>query len=194
MTWTADRCYREGLDFFSAQVDAIGSGDWALPSPCQGWTALDVLGHVGTGTMFGTALLRGDAPAWNPPDGSPGQVVDGDPAQWWHAMVGPAKAAIEGVDLTEIVDSPMGKRSIGDGLSFPAIDLFVHGWDLARAAGHDAEIPAEAIEFAHGALDRIPADMLRSPRTFGNEVPVSENASASDKFLAWTGRTPSRPA
>jgi hypothetical protein len=47
-------------------------------------------------------------------------------------------------DLTTVVDSPMGRRSIGEGLSFPAVDLFVHGWDLARSVGAEGVIPPEA--------------------------------------------------
>ena len=89
------------------------------------------------------------------------------------------------------VDSPMGRRPIGQGLSFPAVDLFVHGWDLARSIGRDVEIPGEAIEFAHHALGQIPAEQMRSPRVFGLQVELPADGTASQRFLAWTGRDPS---
>lgn len=189
MTWTADRCYREGLAFFGAQVHGVR--DWQAASPCNAWRALDVLGHVGTGTAFGTRLLQGEKPEWSPPSGAPGDAVRGDPAAWWDALAGPAADALDGVDLTQVVDSPMGPRSIAEGLTFPAIDLFVHGWDLARSAGRHVELPEGAIAFSRAALEDVPPAMLRSERVFGAEVPVPAGASDTDRFLAWTGRDPS---
>ena len=190
MTWTADRCYVEGLDFFTARVHAMGTEDWDRPSPCARWRALDVLGHVGAATRFGTQLLQGLSPQWAPSAGAPGDEVEGDPVAWWDALVEPAHDALGHVDLSRVVDSPRGKRSIGEGLSFPAVDLFVHGWDLARTTGADVEIPAEAIEFAHTVLDPIPPDMMRSATVFATAIDIGPDASASNTFLAWTGRDP----
>ncbi|MGD9793100.1 MAG: TIGR03086 family metal-binding protein [Acidimicrobiia bacterium] len=190
MTWTADQCYREGLDFFTDRVQAMDADDWNRPSPCAGWRAVDVLGHIGAATQFGTQLLQGANPGWSPPSGAPGDAVEGDPTAWWDGLVGPARDALEGIDVSKVVDSPVGKRSIGEGLSFPAIDLFVHGWDLARAAGGDVEIPAEAIEFAHRVFDNVPPEMMRSPKVFATAIDIGPEASASDAFLAWTGRDP----
>ena len=45
---------------------------------------------------------------------------------------------------------------------FPAIDLFVHGWDLAEAAGNQVEIPDDVIEASDTYLDPIPEDMMRA--------------------------------
>ena len=100
-----------------------------------------------------------------------------------------------GVDISQVVDSPMGKRSIGQGLSFPALDLFVHGWDLGKSAGLDLVLPAEAVEFARGILEPLPAGQVRNPRVFAAERPAPADASDSRAFLAWTGRDPDwRPA
>lgn len=189
MTWTPDVAFLEGLDFFSRIVRSIGAQDWSRPSPCPGWTAIDVLGHIGAGIDAGTTLLRGERLEWNPID-PPGQVVSGDPVRWWAAKARSAKDAVRGVDLAKEIDSPRGKRSIGEGLTFPAIDLFVHGWDLARSAGDDVEIPDAAIEFAHRALDAVPAEQLRSERVFKSAADVPASATATQEFIAWTGRDP----
>jgi uncharacterized protein (TIGR03086 family) len=189
MPWNPDVAFLTGLDFFNGIVGSVGARDWQRSSPCTGWTALDVLGHIGIGTEFGTKLLRGEQPQWHPVD-PPGESVSGDPAQWWAAKVGPAKDAVRGVDLAKEVDSPMGRRSISQGLSFPAVDLFVHGWDLARSIGRDVEIPYAAIEFAHQALDQIAAEQVRSPRVFAAEVRPTPDATATQRFVAWTGRDP----
>lgn len=189
MTWMPDTTFNNGLDFFTDVAARLEPDDWAKPSPCEGWQALDVLGHVGIATRFGVALLAGKAPEWVPVD-PPRDSVEGDPFEWWAALVDPAKAAVSGTDLAKVVDSPRGRRSIGEGLSFPAFDLFVHGWDLARTTGHDVEIPQEAIDFGHQVIDPIPDDMKRSQRVFAAEMAVGDDASPTDRVIAWTGRDP----
>lgn len=188
MTWTSDITFVQGLDFFSAVVDQVPNDSWERPSPCAGWNALDVLGHVGFTTEFGTKLLRAEPPDFAGFPDPPRSAVTGDPQQWWWSMVSPAKEAVQGADLSRVVDSPIGQRSIGEGLSFPGVDLFVHGWDLARTAGVEVAIPAEAMDFAHQVIDPIPDQMKRSPRVFGPVVDVPSDASPQVQFLAWAGR------
>lgn len=189
MVARVDTVYLDGLDFFTAAVVRVQPSDWQRPTPCAGWRAVDMVGHVGAATRFGTRLLLGEAPDWEPVE-PPGSVVDGDPATWWRRLVEPARAAVRAVDLTRMVDSPMGRRSVGDGLTFPAIDLFVHGWDLGRSVGVDLEIPAAAMEFARAVLQGLPDEQVRSPRVFGAEVQPQPDATPSRRFIAWTGRDP----
>ena len=37
---------RRHADRFTAVVEAAGDTQWSSPSPCEGWTAADVLDHV----------------------------------------------------------------------------------------------------------------------------------------------------
>ena len=78
--------------------------------------------------------------------------------------------------------------------SFPALDLYIHGWDIAKSGGIDLVIPAEAIEFAHAVIDPVPAERVRNSRVFAAERPAPADATASEAFLAWTGRDPAWPA
>jgi hypothetical protein len=157
-----------------------------------------VLGHVGQATRFGTALLQGERPDGSPVE-PPGALVEGGPGAWWTSLADQARVAVSGVDLTLVVDSPAGRRSIGEGLSFPALDLYIHGWDIARSGGIDLVIPAEAIEFAHAVIDPVPADRVRNSRVFGPAKPAPAKpapagATESAAFLAWTGRDPAWPS
>ena len=194
MQWQPDTAFLRGLDFFSGAVSGLDEAGWQGASPCQGWRALDVLGHVGQATRFGTLLLQGAQPGWSPVE-PPGDAVEGSPRQWWQGLADQAREAVTAVDISQVVDSPMGRRSIGQGLSFPALDLFVHGWDLGKSAGLDLVLPAEAVEFARGILEPLPAGQVRNPRVFAAERPAPADASDSRAFLAWTGRDPDwRPA
>lgn len=189
MVGRPDAVFLDGLDFFSRAVAALQPSDWDRPSPCAGWRAIDVVGHVGLAVRFGTQLLGDDRPVWEPVD-PPGRAVEDDPCRWWQALVEPAREAVRGVDLSRVVDSPLGRRSIGEGLSFPALDLFVHAWDLGRVVGVEVDIPSEVIEFGHAVIDPIPAGQVRSPRVFATEVSPPADATPTQRFLAWTGRDP----
>jgi uncharacterized protein (TIGR03086 family) len=188
MTWSPDVAFINGLDFFTGAVDQVPADGWEGLSPCAGWCALDVLGHVGFATEFGTKLLRGEPVDFAGAPQPPRSAVTGDPVLWWAGMVAPAKEAVRQADLATVVDSPMGRRSIGEGLSFPAVDLFVHGWDLARSVGADVGIPLDAMDFAHHVIDAIPEHFVRSARVFAAAIEVSPDTSPQVQFLAWAGR------
>lgn len=189
MAWSPTTAYLRGIEQFSSVVDRVPPDGWDNPTPCAGWRARDVLGHVGTATRFGNELLRGGNPSWEPSD-PPGDAVEGEPAAWWAGLAADARAVVPTADLGAEVDSPAGRRSVAQGLSFPAVDLFVHAWDLGRSAGIEVDIPADAAEFARGLLDAMPPEQLRSPGVFAPEVAVPPGAGATEAFLAWTGRDP----
>jgi len=190
MTITADHAFLTGLDAFAAVVDRVGPDAWGEPSQCEGWSNLDVLGHVGNAMNMGIDILHGRQPTFSAAE-HPGEGVDAAPADYWASIAASARDAVDGVDLDEVVDSPRGPRSIGDGLSFPAIDLFVHAWDIGHAVGLPVEIPGDVIEFAQGVLAPIPSDMMRGEgKPFGAELDAPADATASEAFLAWTGRSP----
>ena len=57
MTDVSDR-YRRLAAEFTRHVDGVPAGGWDSPSPCTGWTALDVLRHVGE-TVSGVPTRAG---------------------------------------------------------------------------------------------------------------------------------------
>lgn len=190
MTTPADQIFARGLDVFDAVVADMDGHDWSQPSACDGWTALDVLGHVGQIAEVGAEVFEGRPP--RPPSTSPhpGEHVDGDPAAYWNDRSARVRAGLAGVDLTREIDTPAGRRTMADGLAFPAIDLFVHAWDIARVSGTDVVIPDDVIEFAHAYLDPIPDERKRTPGLFGAAIEPPPGANPTETFLAWTGRPP----
>jgi uncharacterized protein (TIGR03086 family) len=190
MTERVDVVFDRGLDVFSAVAERLTPEQWDQPSPCEGWTALDVLGHLTTAVRMGTSVLRGQDPTW-PDFDRPADLVQGPPMGFWNEVKADARAALEGADLDLQMDTPMGPRTVAYRLSFPAIDLYVHAWDVGRAAGIVVEIPTEAIDFAHEALQGIPEEMMRGPNgAFGPEVEAPPGATPTEAFMAWTGRDP----
>ena len=68
--------FDQGLDVFEGVVARVDPDGWERPSPCEGWRALDVLGHLGTSVAMGVSLLRGEQPTWPEAD-RPGDLVTG---------------------------------------------------------------------------------------------------------------------
>lgn len=190
MTHPSADLYDRGLDAFSDVVARLQPADWDRPSPCEGWTALDVLGHLGTAVAMGISLLRGQQPSFPDVD-RPAQLVDGEPTAYWQRLAAESRASLEGADLDLVMDTPMGPRTVADRLAFPAIDLFVHAWDIGRAAGLEVTIPDDLIAFAHGYIDPLPTEVVRGGRgAFGPEVDAPADATPTEAFVAWTGRRP----
>jgi uncharacterized protein (TIGR03086 family) len=190
MELRSDEVFLSGLEVFDGVVDAVAEGDWDRPSPCEGWSALDVLGHLGSAVNFGVHALRGEDYTW-PEVQRPADLVDGPPAQWWSAISAAAREAVPAADLDLVMDTPMGPRTVADRLAFPAIDLYVHAWDIARATGRDVTIPTEVVEFAHSYIDPFPDEMMRGAKgAFGAEVDPPDDATDTERFIAWTGRSP----
>jgi uncharacterized protein (TIGR03086 family) len=71
-----------------------------------------------------------------------------------------------------------------------ALEVAVHGWDIARAAGLPRPVPAAlATELIRTARESVPTPVLRSP-LFGPPVAVSADADPSDRLVAFLGRDP----
>lgn len=192
MTWNALDTYENGLRFFTDVVSAVPADGWASASPCEGWTALDVLGHVGEATLVGARILRGGEMQFTRND-PPSAAVDGEPGEWWASAASSARDALSDVteaDLDREVDSPAGRRTVRDGLSFPAVDLFVHGWDLAAATGQSVRFPDEAVAFIRGVFAHVPDEVTRRPGVFAAAVVPAEGSDDTDQVLAFAGRDP----
>ena len=177
----ADR-YRRVAGRFTEVVDAVPDDQWDAPSPCEGWTARQVVEHVVDGE---TGFLERFELA---------PTAEGDdPVTRWPTVRDAVQAALDDHDTATIgYDGMFGPTTLAETVDqFLSADLVVHSWDIARAAGlRDLEeLPADEVELVHSRLAPL-GDAIRGPGVFGPEVPVPEDASAQDRFLGFIGRQP----
>lgn len=172
----ADR-HRRLASAFHLTAEAVRSDRMDHPTPCQEWTITDVVEHV-TSTQLDFLNQRGLAVAY---DASPATVS----AALQAALDDPATAQAT-------YDSYFGSTTVAETVdAFYCLDLILHRWDIAIAAElsdhstiHDADI-----ERCRALLAPM-GDNVRMPGIFGPEVQVSASASATNQFVAWTGREP----
>lgn len=181
MDSVADR-YRRLADRFTTVVDAVPDASWDASSPCEGWTAREVLDHVAQSEHG--FLARFDLA---PP------IDQDDPLDRWTAVRDAMQAALDDPDTAATAyDGMFGPTTFAETVDqFMCADLVVHSWDIARAAGlteHEV-LPADEVAQLDSRL-RGMGDALRGPGAFGPEVRVPDDASAQDRLLGFLGRTP----
>jgi len=173
--------YRVVSSGFDAAVQAVGPDRWGAHSPCEQWTARDIVAHVVEGHQSVIAGIRGGEPRALGADEDPVRAGE-DASRAIDEITGDAEA------LTKELDGPTGKMSAGDIIGrFVTMDLLVHTWDLARTIGADERLDEDAVGRAYEALKPMDA-MIRQPNVFGPKLEPPVGADLQTEFLYFLGR------
>jgi uncharacterized protein (TIGR03086 family) len=180
MSEVAER-YGRLADEFARAVAAVPDDRWSSASPCEGWTARDVVEHVcSTQGMF---LGFVDEPAGE------GPPVAEDPVGAWRAASAPVAAVLaDPARATATFQGFFGETSFESAIDrFANFDLVVHRWDLARATGGDDHIDeADAQRVLDGVDAFGPA--LYGAGVCADPVDVGPDADLATRMLAVVGR------
>ncbi len=159
---------------FALRVDGVT--DWSAASPCEGWTARDLVAHV-------TNNYRRLA-------GNTDEVgADEDVAAAFHsARTGLIEALGQPGYMETMAPGPMGPMPIEQLVGrLICNDTLVHTWDLARATGQDETLDAEMAAGMLAGMEPM-ADMLVASGHFGPRVEVADDAPVQTRLLALVGR------
>lgn len=168
---------------FAAKIAGVPAERWSNPSPCEGWTALDVVRHVvDTQGMFEGMVGR---------ELTPGPSVDDDPHGAFLAATDQVQAHLDDPESAKAgYDGYFGPTTFEESVDgFLSLDLVVHGWDLARAAGIDEHMDPEDVAWVSTRAQSLETTM-RGPSTFGPAIEAEPEATDQDKLLAFLGRQP----
>jgi uncharacterized protein (TIGR03086 family) len=174
------------LDGFEAVLAGVAPGRWDAPSPCQGWCAADVAGHVIGDLRAVEAYATGRQEADGAAD--PRSAAGDDPVAAWRAARADMMAVLGPAALARPVPLPWGGQTpLGEFLERYLAEILVHTWDLAQAtgqaAGLDPALVSDALEPA-----RQFAPVLRASDMIGPERAVVEEADDLTRLLAIFGR------
>ena len=176
--------YNDRADRFSAVVDHMASDQWSAQSPCEKWTAADVVDHVvDTQRDF---LGRHQIDAGPRPEGSPPDV--------WHVHLSAVRSALgDGLGDGGVLDTSFagyfGPTTIGATLAdFYGFDLVVHRWDLARSAGLDSEFSSAEMDLMETSIEGF-GEHLYAEGICAPAVPTPPGASRQERLLGLLGRS-----
>lgn len=170
-------------DRFEALIANVEEGAWSNQSPCEDWTARDVVRHViDVHAMVLKPTGRGLSTA---------PSVDDDPLGAFRAARAEVAAVLADPQLATMeYHGHFGRSVVQETIdSFLGFDLVIHGWDLARATGQDTTLDPAEVERVWAQAEQL-GDALRSPGVCGQPVEIPEDSSRQDQLLAYLGRDP----
>ncbi|MEV6411519.1 TIGR03086 family metal-binding protein [Kribbella sp. NPDC051718] len=184
--------YRRRADAFEQKVAGVRPEQWENQSPCEKWSARDVVEHV---VVMHGVMLR---PAGRVLETS----VQDDPLAAFRAARTAVEAVLDDPELAaQDCETPAGRMTAADQIDrVVSDDLVLHGWDLARATGQDETMDPVDVERLWASNSAIPPEVIEQYRTpgafgpgievFGPEVSVPESAPLQDRLLGYIGRQP----
>jgi len=178
----------ESIGRFADRVDEVTDDQWARPTPCEQWDVRTLVNHVCGEQLWAPHLVDGETIA-QVGDRYDGDVLGDDPKGTFRRAVEASTAAFSRADLDELVHLSFGDVPCRTYLEQMLTDAEVHGWDLAKALGEDADLEPETASYL---LPGIVAqeELLRSSGMFAEPVPVADDADDATKLLGILGRRP----
>ncbi|MDQ1621479.1 MAG: hypothetical protein QOE19_4048 [Actinomycetota bacterium] len=163
------------------------------PSPCREWDLRGLLLHMNASLQavheaITLGHLRLDEAGYPDPDGDFGDPTT-DPVASLRArgcaMIGGwANAQAPGdIFIADRVLTPGIVAATG------AVEVAVHGWDVARACGQDRPIPAELADELLELCTLVVTDGDR-PTRFATPLDLPGGAGPSERLLCFLGRHP----
>jgi len=162
-----------------------GTRSWDAPSPVAGWTARDVVRHL---VEWLPSFLAGGSSVRLPAVPS----VDNDPIGAWQAHADAVQALLDDPATAELTlsNQHIGQLPVDRAIDqFYTSDVFMHTWDLARATSQDDRLDPEFCVVLLAGMQPL-EDIMRSSGQYGPRVPVTDDADAQTKLLAFIGRDP----
>lgn len=165
-------------DTFTTLVDSPAP-DWGAASPCAGWSAADVVGHVIDSQRAFLQQRGADL----------GPEPTGSPAERWHTHLDAVRRVLaDQAFASSEYDGFFGRTTVADSMArFYGFDLLVHGWDLARALGRETAWNDGQMDRIDEALDGF-GDNLYHEGVCAPALDVADDAPRQTRLLARMGR------
>jgi len=188
-----------GVDLSSAFDSTMGvlrkvePHDLAKPTPCASWEVRALINHIISAARWWAAMVSGD-PGLEAAEGTDyvGADGDGDFVAAYEESIRVTLGAFGAPGAAErMVTVPFGEFPGAALAQFAATDQFTHGWDLARALGHDTDLAPELAVALLGLAEVAITDALRGPDTeasFGPKRTAPDGACPADRLAAYLGR------
>ncbi|MBV9324067.1 MAG: TIGR03086 family protein [Chloroflexi bacterium] len=188
MTTTGEH-YVKAMGATRAYLDAVGSGQWHLATPCTEWDVKQVANHIIGENLWAAELFPGKTIA------EVGNRLDGDlagdnPAAAYAGSVAAATKAVTAPGAMQATcHLSFGDYSGSDYAAQLLLDTLIHGWDIARASGQNTRLDPDLVAACLPIAKEL-TTQFRGAGVFGEDLPVAADADAQTRLLAMLGRKP----
>jgi len=179
------RHYVTAIYGFDAVIRRVPDDRWSAASPCEGWSARDVVLHQ-IGVFDGVATMARSGDLVRP---DPSDEVDDLLVAWTHSR----DELLESLDHPDVLRRPgsywFDTTSIDELLGVVMYDPLAHAWDVATAVGIEHHCSADVAAAALGTIEQM-APTLRQYGLIADAVEVPADADPVTTFLGVVGRNP----
>ncbi|MEL6982582.1 MAG: TIGR03086 family metal-binding protein [Actinomycetota bacterium] len=172
-----------GMD---AVVRRVPAERWDSPSPCDGWSARDVVAHqVGVFRGLAETVRTGEMTLPAEPE------ERDDPVGLWSAARDEVMASLDrrGV-LQQAGRFWFGEMTVDELIAVVQWDPLTHAWDVATAAGIDAHLDPGLAQRSYETISSMRPNLVKRQLVSAEEVEVPADADPVSRYLGLVGRNP----
>lgn len=185
--------YRHAIAGLDHVLTSFADDRWDDPTPCLGWTARMLAGHVIDGQRQVVAVLSGQTPQPVTDPAHLASIAGSAPVERWASVRAEVEAGLGSVPAGAIVCTPAGDQTVEALLGTAVIEPLVHSWDLAVAADTSIDLDAGAVRWVLSALEDL-GGTLAATGMYAPAWEVDDAMTAQQRLLALTGRDPAAAA
>lgn len=167
-----------GFEWAGDRIAVVTPDRLDAPTPCTEFDLAHLLDHLTTALQRFADAIEPTPRPWDLPS---------DTAQAFTVLHERVMAAWRGADLTASYRIPLGELPGAVVANVNLTEVVVHGWDIGRATGENADIPDELavpiLAFATMLLDDATRNRAFAPARDGG-------TTASDRLVGFLGRDP----
>ena len=168
-------------------VQGIGADQWENQTPCEKWTVRQLVTHTAGVMANFTNGADNKPPAGDPDDFDLGE----DPGATMADLSAKNVAAwIKRGELESNISLGENEFPGAVGFSINMLDAYVHGWDIAKATGQEAELDDELCSTLLAFSREIIPEAPREGDAFHAVVQTADDASPQQELLGYLGRQP----
>ena len=166
------------LGYTRVALAGVTEARLARPTPCRDWTLRDLLAHMDDSLDAFTEAAGGSVALTRVPAAPPVMVLQRKACALMGLWSGPGPAGIRVGEVDLATDLLVATA---------ALEITVHGWDVAQATGEMTPIPEELARHLLPVAHRTVVDADRGIR-FGEALPEPVGATSDVRLRAFLGR------
>jgi uncharacterized protein (TIGR03086 family) len=173
------------IGYTLGSLQHVAPNSLRCPTPCRAWDLKALLTHMNDSlAALHEAVDSGHVGLDSPSDGHPAVDLVAEFKNRACGLIGAwggstrQRVTIADRELTDVIVSSAG-----------AVEIAVHGWDVARTCGVDRAIPRHLAEELFELAQLFVSEDDR-PERFGRIVSTRPGAGVGERLVAFLGRVP----